>query len=151
MECELQDGGHRLWENTATLKALDRGSIGLYPWTARGASPSILGQPMFRWFLCSGIREEVWSSECQSTGQTSKKKAVSLDPWPSVYRNAGGEGSAPGSHGKSGLYTLVPVSFLEQGLWELCPLSLPASVPYRPHTCCWPWRGCLCPSTSPRR
>lgn len=31
MECEFQDGGHRLWEGTATLETLDRGSIGVVP------------------------------------------------------------------------------------------------------------------------
>lgn len=71
------------------MEALDRGSIGVVPLDGqRGIFQQTESANQCPDGLCSGIRGEVWSSECQSTGQTGRKKAVSLGPWSFVYRNA---------------------------------------------------------------
>lgn len=65
----------------------------------------------------------------QVLDKSAGKKLLALAPGHLFTEMQRGEGAAPGSHGKLGLCTLVPVSFLEQALWELCPLSLPLLSP----------------------
>lgn len=114
MECEFQDGGHRLWEGTATLEALDRGSIGVVPLDGQRGIFRQTGSANVQMVCAVVFVEKSGLQNVKVLDKLAGKKAVSLGPWSFVYRRGqGGEGAAPGSHGKSGLYTLVPVSFLE--------------------------------------
>lgn len=79
---------------------------------------------------CSWWGGEVWSSECQSAGQTNRQAAASLGPGHLFTEVQGGEGAGLSSPGKSGLQTPGPSFLCGAGLWGLCPLS--SACPCRP-------------------
>lgn len=111
-----------------SCKALDRGSTGVHTSMARGAPPGNLGLPVSSCVLCSSIPGEVWSSECQNAGQTSRKAAASLGSGHLFTEVQGGEGAGLSSPGKSGLQTPGARFSYGAGLWGCAHvLTLPLS------------------------
>lgn len=135
-------------DGTATWKGTGWGLHWSPPSMARGAPPSNLGQPMSRWWYSCGSLV-LRTPKCWTDQQ---EKSCEPGPRPPVYRGARrGRGCSRFS------WQVTPPDHwcqlhLYSGACGCCAHGAqPASVFLRLHTCCWPWRGCLCPSMSPRR
>lgn len=113
MECEFQDGGHRLWEGTATLETLDRGSIGVVPLDGQRGIFQQTESANVQMVCAVVFVEKSGLQNVKVLDKLAGKKLLALAPGHLFTEMQGGEGAAPGSHGKSGLCTPLSVSFLE--------------------------------------